>query len=337
LNPIRLAAVVAAAGASVCVHAQGSVTVFGLVDTATVYSDTGTARIKSLDSGVVLGSRVGFRGEEDLGDGAKALFMLEMGLNNDTGALAQGGLGFGRQSYVGLSSPSYGRLTLGRHYSVLHTELATYTMGGLIWGNALNYFRDGSVLRLDNSIRYETPVFAGLSARLLVAAGEGSATGKVVNPSFDYKLGRWQIGGSSMYRVKTATNTERYTVLGTSYDFQWLKAALAYYRQRDELAAATSLARDACEVSAVVPFGVSAVWLSYGRDSGKARPQTDGAAISARYDYNLSKRTRLYVGYTVIQNDAKSNFTVNTASNAGPIVVAGNDVKQAVLGISHAF
>jgi len=46
---------------------------------------------------------------------------------------------------------------------VLHTTLSANTEGGLIWGHALNYFRDGTVLRLDNSLRYESPDFAGLS------------------------------------------------------------------------------------------------------------------------------------------------------------------------------
>ena len=67
------------------------------------------------------------------------------------GALGQGGLGFGRQAFVGLSNARFGRLTMGRHYSVLHTTLSANTEGGLIWGHALNYFRDGTVLRLDNS------------------------------------------------------------------------------------------------------------------------------------------------------------------------------------------
>jgi predicted porin len=120
-------------------------------------------------------------------------------------------------------------LTLGRHYSVLHTHLATYTLGGLVWGNALDYFRDGSVLRLDNSVRYELPNLAGFGVRMLYAFGEQADTsvGQVVNPSVNYARGPWQVGASYMRRAKAAGNVEHYASAGTSIDLAWVKLALA--------------------------------------------------------------------------------------------------------------
>lgn len=319
-------------------QAQPGPTVFGVVDTGVVSTRIGATRIHSMDSGIVLGSRVGFRGNEDLGGGSQALYMLEMGLNNDSGALAQGGLGFGRQAFVGFSNPKWGRLTMGRHYSVLHTTLSAYTEGGLIWGHALNYFRDGTVLRLDNSLRYESPDFAGLSFKLMKAFGEQpGSTGNVLNPSFDYRNGKWKVGGSFMQRHKTAANTERYTTVGASYDFGPVSTSLAYYTLRDDLAHATSLARNAYEISAAVPLGTNMLWLAYGEAKGKARAETGASSLSLRFDYVLSKRTRLYTGYSLIRNDSNASFTINSASNAGLAVVAGNRVAQAIAGVSHSF
>ena len=203
------------------------------------------------------------------------------------GAPGQGGLGFGRQAFVGLSSARFGRLTMGRHYSVLHTTLSAYTEGGLIWGHALNYFRDGTVLRLDNSLRYESPDFAGLSFKLMKAFGEQP--------------------GSSDYTL------------------------------RDDLPHTTSLARNAYEISAAVPLGTNVLWVAYGEAEGKARAETGGRSLSLRHDYVLSKRTRLYTGYSVILNDRNASFTVNSASNAGPAVAAGKRVAQAIAGVSHSF
>ncbi len=325
-------------GAALGAQAQSAPTLYGVVDTGLVRPRIGAQRISSMDSGIILGSRVGFRGNEDLGGGTQALYTLEIGLNNDTGALGQGGLGFGRQAFVGFSHAKFGRLTMGRHYSVLHTTLSAYTEGGLIWGHALNYFRDGTVLRLDNSLRYESPDLAGLSFKLMKAFGEqpGSA-GNVVNPSFDYRHGAWKVGASYMQRHKTAANTERYATVGGSYDFGAVSTSLAYYTLRDDLPNATSLARNAYEISAGVPLGAHVLWLAYGEAEGRARAETGGRSLSLRYDYLLSKRTRLYTGYSVILNERNASFTMNSASNAGPAVAAGSRVAQAIAGVSHSF
>jgi hypothetical protein len=63
------------------------------------------------------GSRWGMRGTEDLGGGLKAIFLLENGFDASTGKLWQGGLEFGRQAWVGLSSARLGTVSLGRQYA----------------------------------------------------------------------------------------------------------------------------------------------------------------------------------------------------------------------------
>src|SRR5438034_827122 len=90
-------------------QAQSSVTIYGLVDTGITYTNkvlnTTTSQSGSKFSvhpGAMQGSRLGFRGVEDLGGGMKALFVLENGFAVDTGTMLQGGLLFGRKSVVGL-------------------------------------------------------------------------------------------------------------------------------------------------------------------------------------------------------------------------------------------
>src|ERR1039457_805414 len=58
------------------------------------------------------------------------MFDLEMGLNADDGTLAQGGLVFGRQAFVGLSD-SWGELTLGRQYGSLYRLGANFNAFGI--------------------------------------------------------------------------------------------------------------------------------------------------------------------------------------------------------------
>ena len=77
-------ALLAAAGAA---SAQSSVTVYGKIDLGLVI-DSGASAGKSvrLSSGVTGGSRLGFKGSEDLGDGYKAAFQLETGFCADSAA-----------------------------------------------------------------------------------------------------------------------------------------------------------------------------------------------------------------------------------------------------------
>lgn len=90
--------------------------------------------------------------------------------------------------------------------------------------------------------------------------------------------------------------------------------------------------------SVTVPMGMAGQWLlSYGAYHGQARAQSDARALSVRYDHSLSKRTKLYAGVGRIHNEAGAAFTINTASNAGPVVQAGSRPSSVVLGISHAF
>ncbi|MDO9203061.1 MAG: porin, partial [Hydrogenophaga sp.] len=104
-------AVLAASGAAM---AQSSVTLYGIADVV-IHKDKGASA--ALASGGVSGSRLGFKGTEDLGGGLKANFVLEQGLQLDTGAIGDGtaktaGQAFSRQSYVGLSG-GFGEVKLG--------------------------------------------------------------------------------------------------------------------------------------------------------------------------------------------------------------------------------
>jgi len=84
-------------------HAQSSLTLYGVVDVFGQYV-VGASHTARLGSGGLQGSRVGLHGVEDLGDGFEAVFTLETGNNVDDGTVAQGGLFWGRQAFVGLKS-----------------------------------------------------------------------------------------------------------------------------------------------------------------------------------------------------------------------------------------
>ncbi|MFP3606493.1 porin [Paraburkholderia sp. SIMBA_053] len=147
-------------------HAQSSVTLYGLVDTALswqtnqVGSTAANGRAISSGSSVALGpgffngSRWGLLGSEDLGGGTAAIFRIEAGFNPTTGVSLQGNREFGRQAYVGLKG-NFGQLTFGRQYSVPFDTLLPFDTIG--WGNSAAsdvwvQLLAGS--RLDNTAKY---------------------------------------------------------------------------------------------------------------------------------------------------------------------------------------
>ena len=81
-----------------------------------------------------LPSRWGISGNEDLGGGYRARFVLESGFNVDNGTSGQGGRLFGRQSWVGIETP-YGTVSFGRQYTMTYqTVLSTDILGPNIYG-----------------------------------------------------------------------------------------------------------------------------------------------------------------------------------------------------------
>ncbi len=101
--------------------ASAQVVIFGKLDQA-VGKTIGSANKEVLDTA---GSRIAFRGAEDLGGGLTALFALEHRLSPDTGSLggsvapvAVSGARFWEGfSWVGLRSATLGTVTLGRQYT----------------------------------------------------------------------------------------------------------------------------------------------------------------------------------------------------------------------------
>ncbi|HNO58064.1 MAG TPA: porin, partial [Accumulibacter sp.] len=123
----KLIALAVAGLASGAAFAQTNVTMYGVADAGYVYSRgsvangavAGTAKpvFSGIQSGLLAGSRIGFKGEEALGNGLKAVFLLEYALNIDqnSGIGTSSGLS-ARQQYVGLAG-NWGQLSLGRQYA----------------------------------------------------------------------------------------------------------------------------------------------------------------------------------------------------------------------------
>ncbi|CAB3773508.1 porin [Paraburkholderia humisilvae] len=149
-------------------HAQTSVALYGIVDEGfNINTNSGGSHLYDLTSGVLAGSRWGFRGTEDLGGGLKVTFLLENGFDGSNGSLGQGGLIFGRQAYVSLGSSQFGTVTLGRQYDSVVDYVGLLEVGDQ-WGGYIaahpgdvDNFNNTSVT--NNAIKFTSTNYAGLT------------------------------------------------------------------------------------------------------------------------------------------------------------------------------
>ncbi|WP_444844783.1 porin [Duganella caerulea] len=340
--------------------AQSNVTVYGIVDMAVVRESGGVGAAASstkLTSGVESGSRLGFKGTEDLGDGLSAIFLLENGFQADTGAMGQGGLLFGRQAYVGLQSKTAGTLTLGRQYTPQYLAVAAVDpFGSGTAGDTKNLMAStgNSASRMDNAVKYVSPVVNGFNAEVVYGVGEvaGDSTAqRQFGGSVGYANGPLVVRLAHHNRNNdTATvknnSSAKNTVLTALYDFGVAKAHFAYGVDKGmnsalprnlnnpfgyAVAPTPSIDSSVVLLGVTVPQGMG-TWIgSYIRKNDKTSFNQDAEQLAAGYRYYLSKRTDVYGVYAYIRNKNGAGYTVGSAIEGG----TGN--RGLNLGIRHVF
>jgi predicted porin len=310
-------------------YAQSSVTVYGIVDLGVTFDSdrTNVGNTVGVSSGNQSGSRIGFRGTEDLGGGLSANFILENGFSADTGVGTTDGLLFGRQASLGLKG-AFGEVTMGRLNTATYYANAAIDPFGIGFGGASTNMFNANGSRMNNTIRYASPNLSGFSGDIAYGFGEAADD---TEPNSKISLGLAYQGGPVAVRFAhheaenaTATNTTKTSFLGGVYDLGMLKLHAAYGVDKDD---ATLDTRDIL-VGVSVPFGASNVMASYIRKQDKQTEQADADQISVAYTYDLSKRTNLYAAYTRTDNDALADYNAAAPGLTGSLTQ---------IGIRHKF
>ena len=165
-------AAVAVLGAFAGSALAADVQLYGIVDTGVGYSHIdGDGQVEDIDSfsmesGQASGSRFGFKGTEDLGNGLTVGFILEDGILSDTGA--DDNVLFNRESSLFIQG-NFGKLAMGR-MGALNNGQSSWAKVGMLsafgtssWGGRTAQLSNIFSLsgQWDNMIAYETPDFAG--------------------------------------------------------------------------------------------------------------------------------------------------------------------------------
>lgn len=195
--------------------AQSSVTLYGAVDDALtiVNNQKGHSNVY-LRQGNLAASKWGLTGNEDLGGGLAAIFDLQAGFDPNTGAASSSGLLFNREAYVGLKSNTYGSATMGRQYTPYLLFVGPLSSSWALTGATGAHPGDidglDTTIRINNSITYTSPVYAGLQASAMYALGgfAGSTSkGQTFSAALRYSNGPIALAAGYLQMDNANTNT----------------------------------------------------------------------------------------------------------------------------------
>ena len=305
-----------AAGFCGTTDAQSNVTIYGVMDYGLITQDVdGSNRRTALDSGVSSGSRLGFKGTENLGNGFKVGFQLEAGIEGDTGFSGQGGRLFGRAAWTSLAG-SFGEVRFGRQNTFGYGWLTEVSPFGTTYGQAafatiFGYKDVGD--RIDNALFYYTPDFDGFQAGIGYSRhgdGQESAGNEednaIVSAGARYDNGPLTVVFAYDRKNDSDVNDDpgRDDIvnmgLGAVYDFNAVKlhAAVGQLKNRHFDAHADTEKSWLIGVSAPVGENGSLFGtyqrVSDGRNKNENNIKSNRKGLAIGYTHNLSKRTNLY-------------------------------------------
>jgi predicted porin len=354
-------AIAAALAPAAAMADTSNVTIYGKmhlsydrVDLDATTNDTGTFLSNN-------SSRLGFKGSEDMGDGLKTVWQLEMGIQAD----GEGGVPLNsiRDTFVGISG-NFGTVTAGRQ------------AWDNLWVHDANMFSDqigapsvwwDNSGRANNTIKYATPNMNGFDASVTyvtpggfsVTQGAGATpilstatTGEGVNDTLEssyalkasYKNGPMfaSLTHLSKGTVDSADKWKTTSIAG-SYDFGPGKVVAQYVDQSDYNNTNGLDVKGWTIGGNYKVTGNSVIKAQYTKNDDSELngvANNDGASmITLGYDYSLSKRTMAYVAYSRVSNDTAGTYNVTGSGHGTRTAAVGADKDPTAfsLGLVHDF
>ena len=272
-----------AALASTAAFAQSSVTIYGKADIGVARSIGSTVTELKQASG----SRLGFRGTEDLGGGLRANFTYEHRFLPDTGAVASAASYWNGRAIVGLQG-GFGRVDMGRDYAA-----AFWTaLGGDVFGydgvanNAATAGAGNQTVRFDNVVSYTSPSLSGFTVQGSAALKEAGAKN---GTSLRLAYANGPIAAS--FGTERGLAGQKYNGFGASY--KMAAATVNGLISRGESAAGVE--SDGMLLGLVVPMGALSLKASYATLETNNVKTVSQLGLGMRYA--LSKRTDIYSSY----------------------------------------
>jgi predicted porin len=278
----------------------GTVTLYGRVDLS-LAQQADAVKNREVRNGS--GSRLGVRGEEDLGGGMKAFFQLEHRFNANNGTQSTDRFWEGK-AVVGVDS-GFGRVWLGRE------ENPAYTLGQTPadpWGTD-TVAGNGSIINgRIGSTRYSSTANYRFSAAGFTVAGQiaeaepnAPASGGVIEDR-PYSVGLGYRAGPLVLGVgfeNPSDADDSWATFLASYTFGIFKIGGLIGRGRN----VSDQKHESYLVSATTTLGAGELRLSYGQLKNKSLDRVADKQLGLGYHHAVSKRTTLYADFVNERRD----------------------------------
>jgi predicted porin len=293
-------------------QAQSSVTVYGILDVGyigTNYTGTGTSATTKQTTSTIgqsaeSTSRLGFKGQEDLGGGTSAIFTIETGLNPNNSTLSTFN---NRQTFVGLKQNGLGSVTVGTQYTPVFNAISTTDagmqnnmIGDVIYAanpqtsasvagtapyeaaSSSSGTVDSITIRTSNTVMFTSDTFNGLSGQVMAVQNNQNST----------------------QTSSTAGGNTNYTGygLGLNYTWQKLYVAGAYQALKSYQSAAT--------LTSPAP----ALWTTA---AGGTNTQDNQTYVAATYDFGILKAYAQYLNRKATDTLNPNYYASRSAQQVG--------------------
>ena len=353
-------AALAAAGAAA---AQSSVTMYGQVNTGYEHSKTDitiggvktTTKTTGFQNDRVNTSRLGFKGEEALGNGLSATFALEMGFDSADGKFADSA--FNRKATVGLKG-AFGEVRIGKDSTPMNEFDGSFKAIDRTDSLAKIDDPDGRGPKVDLDAAFTARptglfyngTFSGVNVS--AAIGNDSERVKTAGVTTDkqdtavyglglgYNGGAWAVGAAFQHEtakgfsssVTEYDNKVTNYGVGASYDFTVAKLYGEYKggQYKNKMPAGGKYSYDQFAVGVSAPFGATTLSAEYAYNkakdtAGAVSTKYKGNVFAVQAEYAFSKRTSLVARAGQVAN--WKNETTNDKSST----------QEYTVGLRHKF
>lgn len=348
----KLIALAVAGLVSTGAYAQSSaVTVYGVADLSfdSVSTSGGAAGAKTGSYTRVSSnsSYIGFKGTEDLGNGLKANFQFETGVNAEAGGALFGAAK--RDTYAGLSG-AFGDIKLGTLTTptrALGAAIDVNAGWASIGSSAALTNLSGFDTRQNNAALYNSPNFSGFTVAAAYVSGEDKTADGVAAKK---NTSAWDLGGNysngpilagltyANARTRDIADTQvKNTRVAGAYDFGVGSVRALWNSTKNQNNVGLNAKQNVWGLGGTfnaAPNG-KVIAQYYKANNVNGTSNTGAKLFEVGYEHSFSKRTMLKVVYAKINNDANSAF--NFANNGVNNVAADVDPSGFQVGIRHAF
>lgn len=298
--------------------AQSSVTIYGLLDEGVYKGNGGTATnpgangtSKAWQVKQAAGSRLGFRGNEDLGGGLSAQFQIEHRFTPDDGAAATPF--WAARSYVQLTSTAVGSVYLGREYTPefwIMVKSDPFGWDGVGQVSSLQQAGFASTngvssVRTNNAVGYKTPSFGGVTANAGVGLSEGAAgTNRHQAFNVEYSGGPLYAGFAYAKLSGGAAATDGNSLINAAVHYKAGPVKMIVYGARGKTNAGNDTNKT-IELALAADLGPGVLKAA----AARLDPQGSSNTLTKYgigYNYFLSKRTNLYADYGYAKSQVAS-------------------------------